>query len=103
MKFLLASLCASVAGAGWWTWPGSPCEETEGPCTARVECIPSQDVCVIECEGPDGEVCSYEISCSELPCSEVSCAELASPEAEIEAILAEDCESLATGCALPCR
>lgn len=104
MKLLLASLCASVAGAGWWTWPCSPCEDIEGPCTPRVECTPSEDVCVIECEGPDGVVCSYEISCSELESPDTESAAIDTEDCgQLVVIDSEDCELLETSCAATCR
>jgi hypothetical protein len=64
MKFLIASVLASVLGLGWFGYSmdasADGCRATD--CDVSVECLPD-GTCRIECEGPDGASCWIELDC----------------------------------------
>ncbi len=74
MKFVLASVFASVAGAGWFVWP---CADGAACCSTQTA-APETESCAIECVTEEGETLRCEVRCE--PTAEAET--VAQPEAE---------------------
>jgi len=76
MKTLIVTLCAGLAGLGWFgtaeTGPTARTQTAAEDCAPRLECAPSGD-CVLVCEDASGETCRLPLPCEGAACEPSDC------------------------------